>query len=421
MGKQVIVVGGGAAGMMAAGQAALNGAEVTLVEKMKRLGSKIAISGKGRCNLTNAGDIAEFTDYYPGNGKFLYAAFKQFDNQALINFLEGLGVKSKIERGGRVFPEADDAEVIVKALQKFLEQTKVRVILDKAAGGIVVDEQKRVSGLRMKHTGEVLPAKAVIMATGGASFPGTGSNGDGYAMAEELGHQIITPLPALVPLRTREQWPRELQGLTLKNVKASIWVEGRKKAEEFGEMLLTHFGISGPIILTLSRIASQALHAEQKVTVKIDLKPALSQEQLDLRLLRDFAKYQNKQVKNALEDLLPKRLIPVIIRLAEIDPEKAVNRVNKEERKRLGHLLQGLTLGITGTLGLSTAIVTCGGIDVKQINPATMESRLISGLFLAGEMIDIDGITGGYNLQAAFSTGYQAGKAAAHYVSLGVC
>lgn len=412
-GKRVIVIGGGAAGTMAAGQAASRGAEVTLLEKMKRLGSKIAISGKGRCNVTNAGDIADFVQYYPGNGKFLYAALKEFDNQALINFLERYGVRTKVERGGRVFPEADDSEEIVKALQKFLKETGVKIILDQAVKEVIVDEQKQVAGVKMAQSEEILRADAVIVATGGASYPGTGSTGDGYSIGEKVGHPIISPLPALVPLRTLELWPKELQGLTLKNVEAAIWVDGKRKAKEFGEMLFTHFGISGPIILTLSRIASQALKDKQNVEIKINLKPALSFEQLDLRLQRDFAKYHNKQFKNSLDDLLPKSMIPVIVTLSGIPAEKAINTVTKEERRRLGHLLQELSLTVTKTLGMGVAIVTSGGIDVKQINPATMESRLIKGLYWAGEVLDIDGVTGGYNLQAAFSSGYKAGKAAA--------
>ncbi|RNC28048.1 MAG: hypothetical protein AWM53_01978 [Candidatus Dichloromethanomonas elyunquensis] len=405
--------------MMAAGQAAVHGSEVVLIEKMKRLGSKIAISGKGRCNLTNAGDIADFISYYPGNGKFLFASLKEFDNQALIGFFKGYGVKTKIERGARVFPEADDSEVIVNALKQFLGDAGVKVILGQTAGRVITEDQK-VRGLELKLSHEVLPADAVIVATGGASFPRTGSAGDGYAIAEELGHKVIHPLPALVPVRTLEQWPEQLQGLTLKNVNASIWVEGKKKAEEFGEMLFTHFGISGPIILTLSRTASHALSVGQNVEIRIDLKPALSYEQLDLRLQRDFEKYQNKQFKNALEDLLPKSMIPVIVALSQIHPEKAIHQVSKTERTRLCRLLKELLLHITGTLGMGAAIVTSGGIDVKQINPSTMESRLIRGLFWAGEVIDIDGVTGGYNLQAAFSTGFKAGKAAAHYVRTAV-
>lgn len=412
MGKKIIVIGGGAAGTMAAGQAASLGAEVILLEKMDRLGSKIAISGKGRCNVTNAGDIADFVRYYPGNGKFLYAALKEFDNQALIAFLEKFDIKTKVERGGRVFPEADDSEVIVKALKRFLDQSGVRIMLGKTVKEVLISN-RQVTGVKIEQNEEIIKADAVIIATGGASYPGTGSTGDGYRMAEKAGHKLISPLPALVPLKTQEEWPKELQGLTLKNVEASIWVDGKRKAKEFGEMLFTHFGISGPIILTLSRIASHALRDKQKVEVKINLKPALSAEQLDQRLQRDFLKYQNKQFKNSLEDLLPKSMIPVLVKLSGIEPEKSVNRITKEERKRLGRLFQEMNLTVTKTLGIAAAIVTSGGVDVRQINPTTMESRLIKGLYWAGEVIDIDGVTGGYNLQAAFSTGYKAGIAAA--------
>jgi len=420
MQKKVIVVGGGAAGMMAAGKAAMEGAEVILLEKMKRLGSKIAISGKGRCNLTNAGDITSFTQYYPGNGKFLFASLKAFDNQALIDFFNRYGVATKVERGGRVFPQTDEAEIIVSALNQFLKDNKVKVHVDQGVSEIIVDSDNNIAGIRLEKSKQIIASDAVIIATGGASYPKTGSTGDGYVMGQQLGHKIVTPLPALVPLKTKELWPKELQGLTLKNVKASVWVEGKKKAEEFGEMLFTHFGVSGPIILTLSRIASQALKEKKTVEVKINLKPALRFEQLDLRLQRDFEKVHNKQFKNALDDLLPKSMIPVIVRLSQIDPEKVMNQISKEERKRICHLLQDLSLSITSTLGMGVAIVTSGGIDVKQINPSTMESRLIKGLFWAGEVIDIDGVTGGYNLQAAFSTGFKAGKSAAHSGDEGV-
>ncbi len=414
-GKRIIVIGGGAAGMMAAGQAAAKGLEVLLLEKMKKLGSKIAISGKGRCNLTNAGDISDFITYYPGNGKFLYAALRQFDNEALIAFFQRWGVETKTERGGRVFPVADDAEVIIAALQKFLAQTAVKIKLQHAVRDLVVGGGA-VAGVRLAATGEIVPADAVIVATGGSSYPGTGSTGDGYIMAQQLGHRVIEPLPALVPLKTRQEWPRELQGLTLKNVSAAIWIDNKKKSEEFGEMLFTHFGISGPIILTLSRLASLALKAKQKVQVQINLKPALSMEQLDLRLQRDFAKYSNKQFKNALDDLVPKSMIPVLVSLSGINPEKPTHQISRDERSVVRRLLQELTVDIAATLGLSTAIVTTGGVDVKEINPATMQSRLIRGVYWAGEVIDIDGVTGGYNLQAAFSTGYKAGLAAANYV-----
>ena len=413
--KKIIVVGGGAAGMMAAGQAASKDIEVVLIEKKNRLGSKIAISGKGRCNLTNAGDIASFVNYYPGNGKFLFASLKELDNYALIQFFEKYNVTTKIERGGRVFPEADDSEVIVKALKKYLIDSGVNIIYGQAVKQVIVKNQS-VYGIQLEGSGEIIKANSVIVATGGSSYPGTGSTGDGYLFAKQVGHKVIEPLPALVPLRTMEEWPKTLQGLNLRNVTASVWVNGRKKGEEFGEMLFTHFGVSGPIILTLSRIASFALRDKHKIKIKINLKPALTREQLDLRLQRDFNKYKNKQLHNSLDDLLPKSMIPVIIKLSEINPEKPVNQIKKEERKRLIALLQELDMTITSTLGMGVAIVTSGGVDVKQINPATMESRIVKGLFWAGEVIDIDGVTGGYNLQAAFSTGYKAGRRAAEYV-----
>jgi len=414
--KNIVVIGGGAAGMMAAGQAAAKGAEVILIEKMNRLGSKIAISGKGRCNLTNAGDIAGFVNYYPGNGKFLYASLKEFDNFELLDFFHRHGVKTKVERGDRVFPEADDSEVIVKALKKFLDDTGVKVILGQTVKELSVDSKKKVFIIKTFPDEQIRYATAVIAATGGASYPGTGSTGDGYKLAEKLGHRVLSPLPALVPLKTVEQWPKEIQGLTLRNVEVSILIDGVKKASEFGEMLFTHFGISGPVILTLSRIASHALFDKKKVSVKINLKPALTSEQLDLRLQRDFIKNNNRQFKNSLDDLLPKSIIPVIIRLSEIEPEKTVNVISKEERRKLSRVLQELFLNISGTLGMSTAIVTSGGVDVRQINPASMESHIAGGLYWAGEVIDVDGITGGYNLQAAFSTGFKAGRAAADYV-----
>lgn len=417
--KRLIVVGGGAAGIMAAGQAAAKGVEVILIEKKNQLGSKIAISGKGRCNITNAGEIDRFVQFYPGNGKFLYASLREFDNLALIDFFERLNVKFKTERGGRVYTQADDSEVIVSALKQYLADKKVKIILGRKVAGLL-SEKGKICGVKIlgnkEHSEEILPSGAVIIATGGASFPGTGSTGDGYIFARQVGHKVIEPLPALVPLRTMEEWPKSLQGLTLRNVKVSIWVDGQKKGEEFGEMLFTHFGVSGPIILTLSRVASQALRNKQKVQMKLNLKPALSREQLDLRLQRDFNKYINKLFKNSLEDLLPRSMIPVLIELSGVGPDKPVNRITKSERLKVLNLLQEMTFTITATLGMSAAIVTAGGVDVKEINPSTMESRLIKGLYWAGEVIDIDGVTGGYNLQAAFSTGWKAGRAAADYL-----
>jgi len=410
---QIIVVGGGAAGMMAAGQAALEGAQVLLLEKTERLGKKIAISGKGRCNLTNEENISEFIKHYPGNGRFLYSALREFDNVELRRFFAGYGVETKVERGGRVFPVSDDAEVVVKALQHFLREAGVKVQLKCPVERVIAHEgQVRAVQTAFGQT----TAEAVIVCTGGASYPGTGSTGDGYRLARELGHQVVTPRPSLVPLRTAETWVRELQGLSLRNVEASLWFAGKKQASEFGEMLFTHFGVSGPIILTLSRAAGDALREGEKVTLQIDLKPALTFEQVDLRLQRDFQQFSNKQFKNSLNELLPQSLIPVVISLSGINPEQVVHQITREERKRLVKLLKELTLTITSTLPLATAIVTAGGVDVKEIDPKTMASRKIDGLYWAGEVVDIDGVTGGYNLQAAFAMGYRAGRAAAQQV-----
>lgn len=411
---QVIVVGGGAAGMMAAGQAARGGAGVLLLEKKERLGRKIAISGKGRCNITNVENVEDFISHYPGNGRFLHSILRGFDNVALRDFLAGYGVETKVERGGRVFPVSDDAETIVKALRAFLTKTGVRVETGVSVEEILVDKGQ-VIGVRGNNQKQYL-APAVILCTGGSSYPGTGSTGDGFRFARKLGHQVITPRPALVPLKTAEAWVKEVQGLSLRNVEGSLWVEGKKQAVEFGEMLFTHFGVSGPIILTLSRRAGEALGEGKRVELRINLKPALSPEQLDARLQRDFQKYTNKQFKNALDDLLPQSLIPVVVGLSGINPDRAVHQVSREERRTLLKLLQSLTLTITETLSLEAAIVTAGGVNVKEINPKTMASKCVQGLYWAGEVVDVDGITGGYNLQAAFAMGYRAGQAAAQQV-----
>lgn len=412
--KRLIVIGGGAAGTMAAGQAALYGAEVLLLEKKERLGRKIAISGKGRCNITNAEHVSDFIRNYPGNGRFLQGILREFDNVRLREFLAEYGVETKVERGGRVFPVTDEAEAVVQALERFLAEAQVEVRLEETVEGVEIDSGK-VVGVRLRG-GRLDRAAACIIATGGASYPGTGSTGDGYRMAAALGHRVITPRPSLVPLRTQESWVKNVQGLSLRNVEAGLWLNGKKAKAEFGEMLFTHFGLSGPIILTLSRDAGLALSLGQKVELKINLKPALTAEQLDLRLQRDFKEFSNKQFKNALNALLPKSLIPVIIQLSGIDPEKSVHQVSKEERRRLAGLLQSLPLTITGTLPLAAAIVTAGGVDVKEIDPKTLASKKIEGLYFAGEVVDVDGVTGGYNLQAAFAMGYRAGRAAARYL-----
>ncbi|TGE34309.1 NAD(P)/FAD-dependent oxidoreductase [Desulfosporosinus sp. Sb-LF] len=407
---QVIVVGGGAAGMMAAGQAAKGGARVLLLEKKERLGRKIAISGKGRCNITNEENVSDFINHYPGNGRFLHGILRDFDNIALRDFLADYGVETKVERGGRVFPVSDDAEKVVEALEAFLADKGVVIRSGMAVDEIMI-ENGHVIGVRGTGQKQYL-APVVIVCTGGSSYPATGSNGDGFRLAKKLGHRVITPRPALVPLKASEEWVKELQGLALRNVEASLWISGKKQSTEFGEMLFTHFGVSGPIVLTISRQAGDALREGQKVELHINLKPALSAEQLDARVQRDFQKYSNKQFKNALDDLLPQSLIPVMIRLCGINPDGVVHQISREERKRLVGLLHGLPITITGTLSIETAIVTAGGVDVKEINPKTMASKCVEGLYWAGEVVDVDGITGGYNLQAAFAMGFRAGRAA---------
>lgn len=412
--QRIIVVGGGAAGMMAAGQAALCGAQVLLLEKKERLGRKIAISGKGRCNITNAANAEDFIIKYPGNGRFLQGILREFDNVKLREFLARYGVETKVERGGRVFPVSDEAEAVVRALEQFLAEAKVEIKPGKTAESLLLQDG-HLTGVTVSGEG-VYSAQAVIVCTGGASYPGTGSSGDGYRWARSLGHRVISPRPALIPLRTAEAWVQEVQGLSLRNVEVALWIEDKKKAVEFGEMLFTHFGVSGPVILTLSRMAGDAVRAGKPVRLTLNLKPALSEEQLDLRVQRDFHELSNKQFKNSLAALLPKSLIPVMISLSGIEPERSVHQITREERKRLVSLLRALPLTVTGTLPLAAAIVTAGGVDVKEIDPKTMASKKIAGLYWAGEVIDVDGVTGGYNLQAAFAMGYRAGRAAAAYL-----
>lgn len=416
--QDVIVIGAGAAGLMAAGQAASTGAKVLLLEKKEMPGRKIAISGKGRCNLTNAENVSDFIRNYPGNGRFLNGILREFDNVRLREFFAHYGVESKVERGGRVFPVSDDAEAVVQALLHFIDEAGVELKTNQTVEEILIKNGK-VEGVKLTSN-SIIKAGAVITCTGGSSYPGTGSTGDGYRFAERLGHHLISPRASLVPLRTAEKWVQEVQGLSLRNVEASLWYGGKKQKTEFGEMLFTHFGVSGPIILTLSRWAGEAILKGEKVELQINLKPALTSEQLDLRLQRDFQKYSNKQFKNALDELLPQSLIPVIIQLSQIPPERVIHQITREERKRLVQLLQGLKLTVLGTLPLAAAIVTAGGVDVKEIDPKTLASKRIPGLYWAGEVVDVDGVTGGYNLQAAFAMGYRAGRAAAKYAKTGV-
>ncbi len=406
---QIIVVGAGPGGMMAAIKAAENGAHVTLLEKMKQPGRKMRITGKGRCNITNAADVPEIIKNIHGNGKFLNSSLRAFDNRDVIQFFEDNGVPTKVERGQRVFPQSDKAQDCVDAMVHRLHELGVDIQCETPVRDIL-QQDGHVVGVRTE-SGAILRGTAVILAVGGASYPGTGSTGDGYRMAAALGHTIIEPRPSLVPLETEEDWVRSVQGLSLRNVRGTLLLDGAPQAEQFGEMLFTHFGVSGPIILSLSRVAAELLAREGAlVELEINLKPALSPEQLDARLQRDFTKYQRKQLGNALVDLLPHKLIPIVIDNAFLTPEQPVNQLTVAARQQLVTALQHLTLTITRTRPIAEAIVTAGGVDVREINPKTMASKLVPGLYFAGEVTDVDGYTGGYNLQAAFSMGAAAGQ-----------
>lgn len=405
---KIVVVGAGPAGMMAAIKAAENGASVVLLEKMKRAGKKMLITGKGRCNITNVAEIPELIKNIPGNGKFLNSCIRAFDNEDVQYFFNGIEVPTKVERGGRVFPVSDKAADVVDAMVLQLHELGVKLYTDVKVSDILVQDNKAV-GVKTDD-GQKFEAEAVIIATGGSSYPGTGSTGDGYKMADKIGHKVVTPLPALVPLELEEEWVKDLQGLSLKNVRVTLFADEKKITDMFGEMLFTHFGVSGPIILSLSRKTAQLLDEDSFVELMIDLKPALTFEQLDARVLRDFEKYQRKEMKNALKDLLPGRLIPPVLDGAYIEPDRMVNSITKEERHRLVNVLKGLLVTVTKTRPIAEAIVTAGGVDVKEINPKTMESKLIKNLYFAGEVVDVDAYTGGYNLQAAFSMGAAAGN-----------
>ena len=406
--KTVVVVGGGPAGMMAAIKAAENHAKIILLEKMDRLGRKLMITGKGRCNLTNAADIPEIIHNIPGNGVFLNSVLRAFDNHDIIQFFTERGVATKIERGGRVFPVSDKAADIVTALETRLRELSVDIRCQTAVKELIVKKGK-IDGVRL-YNGVIIAADAVVLAVGGASYPETGSSGDGAVMAAPLGHTIIPLRPALVPLEVEEDWAKALSGLSLRNVEAQLFIKGTLKGQQFGEMLFTHFGVSGPIILTLSRQAALSLEHDTAVEIVLNLKPALTAEQLEKRVQRDFTKYQKKTVKNGMSDLLPNRLILPILALADLAPEKPVHQITRAERLRLVNILQHVPLTIRRTRPLAEAIVTMGGISVREIHPKTMESKICPQLFIAGEAADIDGFTGGYNLQAAFSMGAAAGR-----------
>ena len=406
MGK-VIVVGAGPAGMMAAGKAAENGNEVHIFERNSIVGKKIYITGKGRCNVTNDSDVENFINNIPNNPYFLYSALYGFTSEDTVRFFNKLGVETKVERGNRVFPVSDKAGDIAKALEKYLKKYKVNIHLNSRVESLIIKENK-ACGIKLANGKEYF-SDAVIVTTGGLSYPGTGSTGDGYKFAKDCGHTVTKLMPSLVPLRAEEKWCADLMGLSLKNVAITVKDEkGKKIYEDFGEMLFTHFGVSGPVILSASCHLTNL--GSQKAKLYIDLKPALDFKALDLRILRDFEKFINKNFINALDELLPKKLIPVIVNLSGIDQYKKVHDITKEERKRLCSLIKALPVTITGDYGFGQAVITRGGVDVDEINPSTMESKIIKGLYFAGEIIDCDAYTGGYNLQIAFSTGFAAGN-----------
>lgn len=410
--SKVLIIGGGAAGMFASVFAALNGHQVHLFEKNEKLGKKLFITGKGRCNITNACEVEELFPAVISNANFLYSSFYSFTNQDVIDFFERLGVKTKIERGNRVFPESDHSSDVIRALEREMKRLGVEIHLNTAVKRITAHD----GAFReiVLENGTCIMGDACIVATGGVSYRTTGSTGDGHRWANELGHNVTELLPSLVPLEIKEEWASQLQGLSLRNVTATVYDGKKKLYEEFGEMLFTHYGVTGPIILSASsvigkRMAKKDKEAE-KLLLKIDLKPALSREQLDQRVLRDFEENKNKQFKNSLNKLFPAKLVPVMIALSGISPDKKVNEISREERQMLVDKIKGLGLTITRLRGFNEAIITKGGVSVKEVNPGTMESKLIRGLYFAGEILDLDALTGGYNLQIAWSTAYLAGS-----------
>ena len=403
--SKVIVVGGGAAGMMACHAAAMCGHQVTLLEKNEKLGKKIYITGKGRCNLTNASDMEVLFANVMSNRKFLYSSFYTFDNNQVIDLFEMNGMATKTERGNRVFPVSDHSSDVISTMAKVLKNDNVEVKLNITVQSLIIKENKACGVI---VNGKEISADNVILCTGGLSYPSTGSTGDGYEFAKKAGHRIVDCTPSLVPFNIREEWVKDLQGLSLKNSAITIYDEKKKLYSDFGEMLFTHFGVSGPMILSASGNIKAGEFAKPLKLV-IDLKPAMTEEQLDKRILRDFDENKNKQFRNSVSKLLPSKLIPIIIDLSGIDPDKKVNEISKEERNHFVHLLKNLTMTINGLRGWNEAIITKGGINVKDVNPSTMESKLVSNLFFAGEVLDLDAMTGGYNLQIAWSTGYLAG------------
>lgn len=404
--SKVVVIGGGAAGMFASIAAAGCGHQVVVYEKNEKLGKKLYITGKGRCNITNACDMEGLFDAVRTNAKFLYSSFYGYTNQQVIDFFERIGVPTKIERGDRVFPVSDHSSDVIRGLEREMDRLGVKVHLRTAVKKVVAKDgyfEKIILGDQRQ-----IHADACIVATGGLSYQSTGSTGDGFRFAESLGHTVTDCMPVLVPMECKEEWVPELQGLSLRNVNVTI-LDGKKKLyDDFGEMLFTHYGVSGPLILSASSYVGKKLKAKE-LTLKIDLKPALSEEQLDHRVLREFEENQNRQFKNAVHKLFPSKLIPVMIELSGIDPEKKVNVITKEERLGFVRLIKGLTCTLTDLRDYNEAIITKGGIKIKEVDPGTMESKLVKGLHFAGEVLDLDAVTGGFNLQIAWSTAYAAG------------
>lgn len=403
----VIVIGAGPAGLLAAGSAASCGQRVLVLEKMKQAGRKLLITGKGRCNITNDAEVSEFIKHVYPNGRFLRSAFGHFFSVEILELLQRYGVEISLERGGRYFPTSNKAADVLTALLKWMNDLNVEIRCGERVEKLLIEEQS-IAGVMAN--GRELRAAKVILATGGKSYPATGSNGEGYELARAAGHSITPPRPSLVPLETGGDFAQKLQGLNLKNVRATVWIDGKKSGEDFGEMIFTHFGLSGPIILTLSRIVVDALMEKRKVEISIDLKTALDEQKLDARLLRDLDESGKKQVSNLFKNWLPASMIPVFMQIAGIDPGKEGHQVSSKERKKIRNLMKDFRFTISAYRSFKEAIITAGGIPTKEIFSKTMESKMISGLYFAGEVIDLDAETGGYNLQIAYSTGWLAGK-----------